>query len=264
VLGLLKNKEKECIVAFIDILGFSEMMRSDDAVFRLKVIGLLEKLSESYSSSHKLEVKDCGEKKVQIRFHPELSTFSDNVVISIPLTTKHGNCYPELNKFVGTLFRRIISIIWDGLHLGVIFRGAITKGRMYHNKNVVAGEGLVCAVEMEKKTKLPRIEIHEDVINCVDANGNKIIDKNLYDCAVKKVGEEFYLNSYRYHKMVWANFFEVNENDFIPYSNIMSVMDSQIEKIKLNIDKQIETLEGCTRAKEKWEWLKEEFCNEWE
>jgi len=250
--------EKECIVAFIDILGFSEIMNSKDVEFRLKVINLLENISQIYSSSYEVNIQDFGGGRI-ISHLPEVSTFSDNIVISIPIIFEASTLgfNNDLSSFITAVFCKIVSIIWEGLHLGIIFRGAITKGRLYHNKNIVAGSSLVHAVEMEKNTKYPRIEIDRDVINSIDDNGKKIIDELTYDAVIKKVNDKFYLNSFAWHNGVWRDYFYLRGE-----KQSTEKIKISIEKIKLNIDKQIKLLNG--NPKEKWVWLKREFYEEQE
>ncbi|MCK9396117.1 MAG: hypothetical protein M0Q44_11060 [Methylobacter sp.] len=244
------TEEKECIVAFIDILGFGSIMRSSDVEIRLQAISLLEKI-RNYSSQHELKVDGYT-----LSYSVEVSTFSDNVVISMPLTTEYGDDYyhsDDINKFIKTLFYTIKEIVWEGLHLGLIFRGAITKGRLYHNKNVVAGEALVRAVEMEKEAIYPRIEIHEDVIGCKNTHGIEIIDKDMYE-RIKQENGKFYLNS-----LAWNRCFfhpkPTSENEIL-------LAIQKIEKIKSTIDEQIEKLKDDEKCKSKWIWLKKEFSEE--
>ena len=244
----MMTEEKECIVAFIDILGFSNIMRSDDVEIRLQAISLLEKISD-YSSQHELKVDGYT-----LSYSVEVSTFSDNVVISMPLTTEYGEDYyhsDDANKFIKTLFYTIKEIVWEGLHLGLIFRGAITKGRLYHNKNIVAGEALVRAVDMEKGVIFPRIEIDKDVIYCKNTHGTEIIDKDMNE-RIKQENGKFYLNS-----LAWNRYF-FHPRPTSEDERLLAI--KKIEKIKSNIDEQIESLKGDEKCK--WIWLKQEFSEE--
>ncbi|WP_076423538.1 hypothetical protein [Aquipseudomonas alcaligenes] len=137
----------ERYVAFIDILGFREHVKSidthpeklDHLLSILKEIatnytGLSRNVSETQGFEHMLRV----------------TAFSDNVVIS----GRHDKA--------GLLFVLAVcsSLSVRLLQQGVLARGGITQGKLFHSEAVVIGDGLIKAYELESKTAIyPRVII---------------------------------------------------------------------------------------------------------
>lgn len=245
--------EKESLVAFIDILGFGELMRSQDDKKRHQVIDLLKQLFKDNAAIN-VHTHELGIGKV-MTFDPEVSSFSDNVVLSFPINENSEH-------FLYEVFRRIINACWDAVALGVAFRGGITIGRLFHDKNVVAGSALVDAVELEKETNFPRIQISQSVIEYSHSNGNKLIDDYFAETCVKKDEHEvFYLNCFNFHSSYWMYYMQKHQ----VYESEYNVnIEKAVNLIKLNIKENIALLAAEGKQKEllKWQWLEKEFNHE--
>ncbi len=132
---------KQRVVAFIDILGFENLVRSlpDNPKlfarlnYTLRRIKYIEK-SRSHPNS--------------ITSDLEVSVFSDSIAIS-------------------TKEEKIFSLVWtvgwlqaDLMFVGMLTRGGISVGRTIHEDGILYGEGMLSAYRLESKAAIyPRIAI---------------------------------------------------------------------------------------------------------
>lgn len=88
-----------------------------------------------------------------------MTQFSDNVVFSEPVVpAKDRLFYPVLN-YVASLAGKL-------LRAGVLVRGGISTGWFYHEDNVLFGEALVTAYQMENSiARVPRILVADEIVN---------------------------------------------------------------------------------------------------
>ncbi len=138
---------EEKFVAFIDILGFSNIVRSfqNKPKNHDKIHSALLKLIEykNSSKSHNLAQSNL-----------EISTFSDSIVISASKAD-------------------FFSLIWtcgwlqaNLLKIGILIRGGISQGLIYHQEDIIYGEGMLDAYEIESRAAVyPRIVISPKIIS---------------------------------------------------------------------------------------------------
>lgn len=120
-------------VLFLDILGFSELVKSG------KERRLLAALQ--HVQGRAIEAHEGG--KV------DFTAFSDCIVVSTPLLTGSGAL--RLAKYA-----RLLAL--DLLSHGFLTRGAVVVGDLYHEGGIVLGPSLVTAYHLESKKALyPRI-----------------------------------------------------------------------------------------------------------
>jgi len=146
-------------VAFIDILGFSDLVsRSvNDAVFLNKLydaVKVVEYQGRIWVAQASISPNDSPEqKKVQIdamdfRSH----AFSDCIVLS------------QRGTFVVQLFISVAQLMMALMDLGVLVRGGISIGPLYHDTNIVFGPALIEAYKLESRSaKSPRVLVSEQV-----------------------------------------------------------------------------------------------------
>jgi hypothetical protein len=90
-----------------------------------------------------------------------VSTFSDNVVISVPA-----------DKNVPYLLREITLMQLLTQSHGLLLRGGVTIGDIVHDKECIFGPGLNRAYDLERTVaKYPRIIIEPDVLKCGEMQG---------------------------------------------------------------------------------------------
>jgi hypothetical protein len=128
------------VVAFIDILGFKELIRDDREA---DIFAALKLAKESENG----------------QFHNapgmRLTAFSDSIVVSDEVGDGFG--YVRLLHFTSYL-------VWQLLEMGVLTRGGIGHGRLHHENGIVFGHALIEAYELESKQAIyPRILVPESV-----------------------------------------------------------------------------------------------------
>jgi hypothetical protein len=146
----------EKIVAFIDILGFGELVRriGDDPALHAKIHSALTNIHHYKKSA---ERPDTAQSDLKV------SVFSDSIVISAETSNFHG-------------------VMWTAVHLqcslllsGVLLRGGIARGRIVHSSEILYGEGLLNAHRLESKVAIyPRIVIDPSLIDEVDEGYRRI------------------------------------------------------------------------------------------
>jgi hypothetical protein len=116
----------------------------------------------------------------RIRITPEVTTFSDNIVVSYPSfedemsvssdVPKHLRFEAYWAKFICQDAIRVLSAVAEmGLRIGVLVRGGFTLGQLHHDKGVVFGEALVEASRIEKReANYPRVLVSERIIEKPD------------------------------------------------------------------------------------------------
>jgi hypothetical protein len=134
------------VVAFLDILGFRSMVgkfKSDPAL-QTQLHGALTEI-KTYKGF--AGAPDTAQKEV------EASVFSDSIVISAAA----DQLFPVIWTCVG-LQARLLAF-------GVLTRGGISLGLTFHKDDVLYGEGLIKAHDLESKTAIyPRVVIDPELI----------------------------------------------------------------------------------------------------
>jgi hypothetical protein len=146
----------EKVVTFIDILGFSELVRKigDDDALHKKLNHALTWFNAFKSSS---EQSNTAQSKLQI------TTFSDSVVISGDHSDIHS------------IFWTSLMLQAELLGVGVLLRGGVSKGRLVHKSNLLYGEGMLRAYALESKVAVyPRIVVDESLVAQINQNYQKI------------------------------------------------------------------------------------------
>jgi hypothetical protein len=139
------TKYDDRIVAFLDILGFSELVYSESNI--TPFAGIFETInSEEYQRNF---IENPSLKDLTI------TSMSDSIAISI----KHddADCYDKLIR----LLLGVITLFADNNN---ILRGAITQGKLYHCKNIIFGPAFVKAYKLERDIAIyPRCIIDDSV-----------------------------------------------------------------------------------------------------
>ncbi|MBW8036232.1 MAG: hypothetical protein FVQ79_11525 [Planctomycetes bacterium] len=160
------NQYEERYVAFIDILGFKELVKraEKDATLLGRLTSILEeqemysKIEKHFDATSKVDSSDYYRNMFRI------STFSDNIVMSAKT---------DLNG-LGLITILSAQICNRLLHQGVFTRGAISKGKLIHTNTIVLGNGLINAYNLEKSAAIyPRILLDKNIVEDMDALANQ-------------------------------------------------------------------------------------------
>ncbi|MBI3479721.1 MAG: hypothetical protein HY016_05100 [Nitrosomonadales bacterium] len=160
----------EHIVAFIDILGFKEIVsrsEKDDKQLQ-QILECLEfikghEVSDKWGLQY-IEIEESAQKKGVQRFKigddVQCTCFSDSIAVSVPVSDN------SVNEVVSTL---VANLAYMGARLlteGVLIRGGVTVGNIIHqNGGVIIGQALIDAHELEKTLAMyPRIILSNELI----------------------------------------------------------------------------------------------------
>ena len=150
----------DCLVAFYDILGFSDFVRSHpdaDDVHKL--------------FAYITDVASVSEESTEV-FGQRFIHFSDTVIHTTPFTRSDG----KDNRF-GMLFYELqhavhfqMELIWKEL---VWLRGSITYGQAFHGPSEVYGPAIIRAYELERDVAIfPRVVIDPQLLTLFEQSSN--------------------------------------------------------------------------------------------
>ncbi len=150
-------KYEDRIVAFIDILGFANIIKGtihsdaalSDLVSTLNYVqGYFQRVRQNYKDPKILQ----------------LTQFSDTLVMSVSMKD---------SAEMISIFRHLKNLQINLIHKNLLLRGGIVKGLLVHNEDLVVGPGIINAYKLESKCALhPRIIIDPKVMwQYVRSNG---------------------------------------------------------------------------------------------
>jgi hypothetical protein len=141
----------ERYVAFIDILGFKDMVlhiNANVAAFQvlLGLPAILERVA--------------GENHAMFSDKPDFqcTAFSDSIVISTDASS--------VAQFVGiySIIHAVLELAKTFMKANALVRGGISKGMLYHKGPILFGEGVVQAYELETNiARVPRVVVSPEV-----------------------------------------------------------------------------------------------------
>lgn len=252
------------ICAFLDALGTRAIMLGDDEPRRNALIELVRQLAKR-AGSYSANVQNLG---FGIGMSPtaQSTTFSDNIAVSFPLKQMNipgrianapHTFHVEASEFFNNLLIQLINAVWDGLKIGVLFRGAITVGQLIHDDEIIAGEALVAAVELEKATIWPRIEIAPDVIGLVDDHGQPIVSDYIKDQCLEQIDSKWFVRSLNFHNGYWLDHNSKRQQRGEQPEEVREVL----ARIRKCLDNEFERVRerGPDSAMKKWGWFMQEF-----
>jgi hypothetical protein len=171
-------EERYC--AFIDVLGFSQLLSSLDssAIDFQKVREVLQFTHYSPSLFFTKFISEGTDFRYQ--------SISDAVCIS----TKPSS------QGLGEIFNAVEQLSFALLTEGFFVRGAVVKGRLYHDEKTVFGTALVRAYQLEQNVvRYPRVMVTRDVVADVDiyrADESTVI--NFINCLGRGSDGPYYLH----------------------------------------------------------------------
>lgn len=208
-------KTEEYVVAFIDLLGASELIKSDPDN-SLKTIHNCYKNAVAMAKSVK-----------PFKINYKISIFSDNILIGIKVTR---NVDLATAAYCITMFALSFQHIL--LYNGILSRGGIAKGGFFKDSTMVWGDALTRAYELENKLAIyPRV----------------ILDPALSDLLNEPLPDEEKLSHY-YIKdsdgFYFADCFNIYDEMRLSYSNVINRLITDREKYS-----------GKDRVTQKYDWL---------
>lgn len=249
-------KYEKRLVAFIDILGFKEIVKqSETDIAKIELIYSALDYLKNWEAQEKwdlrlVEIEEDAQKRgvdnFDIREKTNITAFSDSIVVSVKVDD-------NINEMASTL---IINLAYIGAFLlekGILFRGGLTVGNLIHIENgTVFGQGLIDSYKLESNSaKYPRIILSD-----------KLLKELNYPIETKR-------NRYFYHQYV-DRFDDgcVGFHQMIYYQVIESWTEMTKEKLIESLGKVRKVIVGGLDTTfenpdvfEKYKWLKEQYNN---
>ena len=243
--GTVKEQifEDHCVV-FVDFLGFSNIVASSDDKMAdlLKILKALQSSRSDFGITH----HPIDEKLGSIEVKAALSAFSDHVVISYPLERMYvhkGLNEQTIPYIVMDHARSLISdIAAAAFTLGLLVRGGMTIGKLYHREGVVFGQGLIDAYRLESE-----VAVYPRVVLSTSMSGSaawRTEDRRMVNRDFDGVCYLDYL-----HRMIMS---------FAPEGmNWLAGLAKRMDIVNAEIQENIQNLETTGRLKEaaKWGWF---------
>lgn len=139
------------LCAFVDILGFSEWVRSISATPEKlrQLLPVLQELKARTITKRHDDDKVCHHDR-------KITAFSDSIVISYPVFG------PNPTQSI------CMDLIWLARRLleqGFLTRGAVAAGNLYHRDGIVFGDAFLEAYRLEREIAIhPRIIVQDEVL----------------------------------------------------------------------------------------------------
>lgn len=151
--GQLLFRKSFC--AYMDILGFSEKIASNDLRFFSDYLTTLDKELKYIDLIH-----DLSGKKGLKNF--ELKIFTDNFVFGHPWYDNSGE------SELGNIFDILAHIQLTFAKSNIFVRGAVSMSNLYMDENIVLGPAIIESYKLESEKALyPRVILSKDVVEIV-------------------------------------------------------------------------------------------------
>jgi hypothetical protein len=247
-------KYENRLIAFIDILGFKEIVRSskeDDSKieFLYSVLDYLKSWETSESwNSQLVEIEEDAQKKgvenFDIRDKTNSTSFSDSIVVSVKVDN-------NVNEVASTLIANLACIGATLFEKGILFRGGLTIGNLIHNENgTVFGQGLIDAYQLESNNaKFPRIVLSDKLLKQLNYPLETKRNRYPYHQYLKRFND----GCVGFHQMIY---FQVIEHSPEMTKDKLEISLEEIRKVIVNgLDMSFEN----PSVFEKFKWLKEQY-----
>ncbi|MEI7611201.1 MAG: hypothetical protein WCJ64_27765 [Rhodospirillaceae bacterium] len=160
---------KDHFVLYVDFLGVSDASTSCDEGQAGRLIKVLKTIAE-LRAPFSIDGEPQPDGSYKIRATPEISTFSDHIVASYPvpdnLTIPVALLMDIYLKILSDIAEKIA---FDALSIGMLVRGALTIGKLYHSDGVVFGEAMVDAHRLESRVAIyPRVAVSSRIYGKID------------------------------------------------------------------------------------------------
>jgi hypothetical protein len=154
VVGSVMHLYQTHLTAFIDFLGFSEETFEEEE--RIEgILNVLRGLSEIRSDAGINWEGQPG--KSAFSLQPAISSFSDHIVISYPISQIRSISDADREGLSLALVNLRYLVGWiaaNAFQLGFLIRGGLSLGGLHHSSGVVFGEALVDAYRLECRVSI--------------------------------------------------------------------------------------------------------------
>jgi hypothetical protein len=243
------------IVAFIDILGFKEIIKKSERNPRqlrtvYESLEFLKKreLPDKWNLQL-VEMEEDAQKKGMSDFDISnrtfSSAFSDSIVVSV--IVDDNNIHASLSTLLANLSFVGSKLIIDG----ILIRGAITIGKIIHTPTgIVFGQGLIDAYQLENRAaKYPRIILSDNLISKLKYPLETKKDRFPYHQYLKRFTD----GCIGFHQLIYFQVLQSWEK------MSQKRLETSLTKAKKTILEGLDSSFEYPDVHEKYLWLKKEF-----
>ncbi|MCD4729940.1 MAG: hypothetical protein K8R74_05035 [Bacteroidales bacterium] len=194
---MTKLKTEEYIVAFVDILGFTDFVKKYDSGLLPNV---LEEIDAAFMTSNDFLTMNQSRNEHDMfnwKKYLKVKLFSDCLCAAIPTKINYNDWYYNFLFF--NLYIATYQILL--MEKGFFSRGGISMGSFFSNENMIFSGVLVTSVELEKKAIYPRVLISNELLKLIsqhpEANSKVLSEMFAYTSE-----DDFFLNAFNIEKCV--------------------------------------------------------------
>lgn len=156
-----------CLVAFVDILGFSKEIKDNWEDSENNPFDRLKRFVRSVSSNVSKQIKGIRSEASRDTYYGcKIRTFSDSIIITYGFRDK-----PRKHNFLVGLFYVVytVSFVWrTALRYGYTIRGGVEYGEMRWDDKTFAGPAFIDAYNIESKYAISsRVVFGKDLTKCI-------------------------------------------------------------------------------------------------
>jgi hypothetical protein len=240
---------KESFVAFIDILGFKELIAADNGSG--SSLSLVQEAIELATSELRHRQND-NTGRYHFWFQEfRVKSFSDCFCFSVPLEFDNGEKDYTQNLVAFCLW--VLAFYNTLLMKGYLCRGGISQGWHYIDDDLIFSRGLVDAYEIESKMAVyPIVMLHDKLLQEIRRKGIENEEWCSYLFAHDNSGRNF-LNPFNY-AVVDELYFGTGSPEALRHvrEDEDMLMERQLETISLKIKQH-----SGNNFVDKYQWLKE-------
>lgn len=229
-------KYTDNVVAFIDVLGFSKLVQksveNDSDLERVNELVKLLGDAIPVLDRNVTAPKEAVPKHIYI---------SDSIILCVKnFVEVNGKEYYGLN----TIVMRCIQLTHLLTYAGYLVRGGIDIGKVWMSETNIVGPAYQKAYQLEsQEAEYPRITLSAEASKQWEKYGEP-------KCfCMKSNDNKYYVNGLYPYEEYFANKSYFCENNY--YQDILDIIDNNIKQ-----------LENNSKAKDKWEWFKENIFRE--
>ncbi|WP_439481932.1 hypothetical protein [Cyclobacterium plantarum] len=242
------------LIAFIDILGFKEIVKqseTDSSKIQL-IFSVLEYL-KGWEKTEKwnlkfVEIEESAQYKglsnFDLRGKTNTTSFSDSIVVSVKVDK-------NVNEMASTLIVNLAYIGTVLLEKGILIRGGLTIGNIFHTDNgTVFGQGLIDAFLLETKSaKFPRIVLSDKLLNQL----NYPLETKRSRYPYHQYLDRFEDGCVGFHQLIYYQVIE-SWTEMIP-----ELLTKSLNKVRKVIISGLDSSFERPEVFEKYKWLKEQY-----
>lgn len=243
----IRINNEECYVAFLDILGFKEYVKTTKPDDILKMFQELDIITKSLKKDI-ISFAETEEMKKKANTLPKelyLYIMSDSIILAIKC------CHEGALHFLVDCCQKIQAKLLSQYHLTL--RGGISKGIYYGDQTINFGCGMIKACELEEKAKYPRILIDKEILPELKATCIPFINcsNEIKTEVCTNIANNEYIDFTEHPNKIKAEIYvNVASKKYMDLSECLDFITNEKGK---HSDK---------HTLEKYEWLEDQLCNE--